>query len=95
MFLIDHRGRREGVIVEVLEHHTQQIVGRFFTECGMAFVNPQTSDIARYFIPPVNEGGAKLVIWLWSKLLSNRLLRRPIGRSHRNSRRAYGAWNGN
>jgi ribonuclease R len=29
---IDSRGRREGMIVEVLERNTQQLVGRFYTE---------------------------------------------------------------
>src|SRR5690606_12560554 len=35
---IDSRGRREGIIVEVLEHNTQQLVGRFYTESGAAYV---------------------------------------------------------
>ena len=35
---IDSRGRREGIIVEVLEHNTQQVVGRLRIESGTAFV---------------------------------------------------------
>lgn len=35
---IDNRGRREAVIVEVLEHNTKQIVGRFYNESGAAYV---------------------------------------------------------
>jgi ribonuclease R len=42
MIGIDNRGRREGVIVEVLEHNTQEIVGRYFHKRGqnVAFVKP-------------------------------------------------------
>src|SRR3990167_6340419 len=35
---IDSRGRREAMIVEILEHHTQQLVGRFHIESGAAYV---------------------------------------------------------
>ncbi len=35
---IDTRGRREGMIVEVLERNTKQIVGRFYHESGAAYV---------------------------------------------------------
>lgn len=34
------KGKREGVIVEVLSHNTQQLVGRFFKERGIQFVRP-------------------------------------------------------
>lgn len=39
---IDNRGRREGALVEVLEHNTQEVVGRFFHKRGqnVAFVEP-------------------------------------------------------
>ncbi|MDR3491018.1 MAG: ribonuclease R [Gammaproteobacteria bacterium] len=37
---LDHRGRSEAVVVEVLEHNTQQLVGRFSTESGTFFVKP-------------------------------------------------------
>lgn len=56
---IDQRGRREGVIVEVIEHNTHQIAGRFFTESGMSFVQPSNSRISQdILIPAQNEGGA-------------------------------------
>ena len=38
---IDDRGRREGVIVDVIEHRTHQTVGRFFKESGIAYVMPE------------------------------------------------------
>lgn len=37
---IDSRGRREAIIVEVLERNTQQLVGRFHREAGIAYVEP-------------------------------------------------------
>jgi len=40
---VDNRGRREGVIVEVLEHRTAQIVGRLFRESGISFVTPENA----------------------------------------------------
>jgi ribonuclease R len=50
---IDSRGRREAMIVEVLEHNTQQIVGRFFSESGAAFVEPSNQRISQnILIPP-------------------------------------------
>lgn len=36
----DHRGRREGTIVEVLSRNTSQLVGRLFSETGIYFVRP-------------------------------------------------------
>lgn len=42
---IDDRGRREGVIVNVLEHRTHQTVGRLFKESGIAFVVPENARI--------------------------------------------------
>lgn len=46
---VDDRGRREGVIVEVLEYRTSQTVGRFFQESGINFVVPETrGSITKY-----------------------------------------------
>ncbi|SOB76526.1 RNAse R [Marinobacter sp. LV10R510-11A] len=42
---VDDRGRREGVIVEVIEHRTHQTVGRFFKESGIAYVMPENARI--------------------------------------------------
>lgn len=57
---VDKRGRREGAIVEVLEHRHQQVVGKFIDEDNMTFVAPGdkrlTQDIS---IPPENRGDAK------------------------------------
>src|SRR5690554_6467255 len=57
---VDDRGRREGVIVEVLEHKTQQTVGRFFQESGIAFVVPENARINHeVLIPEENAGKAR------------------------------------
>src|SRR3990167_11086866 len=42
---IDTRGRREGIIVDVLERNTQQLVGRFYVESGAAYVEPSNQRI--------------------------------------------------
>jgi ribonuclease R len=56
---MDTRGRREGSIVEVLEHNTQQIVGRFYCESGTAFVESANQRITQdILIPPDFQNGA-------------------------------------
>ncbi|MGQ7301671.1 ribonuclease R [Marinobacter nauticus] len=54
---VDDRGRREGKIVEVLEHRTSQIVGRFFKECGIAFVVPENARINHEILVPDEQAG--------------------------------------
>ena len=50
---VDHRGRREAAIAEVLERHTHELVGRFMTESGASFVQPTNRRIAQdILIPP-------------------------------------------
>jgi ribonuclease R len=57
---IDSRGRREGFIVEVLEHNTQQLAGRFFEKSGAAFVEPVNKRMVQdILIPPHAVGEAK------------------------------------
>ncbi|MEA3406179.1 MAG: ribonuclease R [Pseudomonadota bacterium] len=48
----DRRGRREGIIVEVVEHSNQQILGRLSYEDGLAWVRPNNTRITQdVFIP--------------------------------------------
>ncbi|MEC7815501.1 MAG: ribonuclease R [Pseudomonadota bacterium] len=54
---VDDRGRREGVIVEVLEYRTEQIVGRFFKESGIAFVVPENARINHEILVPDDQAG--------------------------------------
>jgi len=57
---IDRKGRREGAIVEILEHNTESTVGRYFVEGGLGFVTPDNSRIAQdILIPPENAGEAE------------------------------------
>lgn len=49
---IDSRGRREAAIVEVLERNTPQIVGRFFIESGVGFIEPTNRRIAQTILIP-------------------------------------------
>ncbi len=50
---IDSRGRREATIIEVLEHNTQQIVGRFYVESGVGYVESANQRINQeILIPP-------------------------------------------
>nr|MDT0253834.1 ribonuclease R [Endozoicomonas sp.] len=47
---VDHRGRKEGQLVEVLERNTTQVVGRYYTESGAAFMVPENPRISREII---------------------------------------------
>lgn len=47
---LDHRGRREGQLVEVIERNTTQVVGRYYVESGAAFIVPENSRISREVI---------------------------------------------
>ncbi|GAB3111993.1 ribonuclease R [Aestuariicella hydrocarbonica] len=56
----DVKGRREGSIVEVLAHHTHQVVGRFFSENGIHFVCPDNPRLSHdLLIAPDDVGKAK------------------------------------
>ncbi|MDX1755821.1 MAG: ribonuclease R [Marinobacter sp.] len=52
---VDDRGRREGVIVEVLESRTSQVVGRLFRESGVAFVVPENARISHEVLIPEEQ----------------------------------------
>jgi ribonuclease R len=55
---LDHRGRAEAIVVEVLEHNTQQLVGRYFSESGTSFVEPSNQRIAQEIFIPIEDNGA-------------------------------------
>lgn len=54
----DRRNRREGVIAEVLERNTPTLVGRFFTEKGVAFVVPANNRITQDILVGVDDQNA-------------------------------------
>ena len=56
----DKRGRREGKIVEVLEHVNRFVVGRYYTEGGVGFLIAENRRINQdILVPPGNEGDAQ------------------------------------
>lgn len=56
---LDQRGRREGIIVEVVERNTHQLVGRLMSESGITFVQPSNTRISQdILIPPADKAGA-------------------------------------
>lgn len=78
---IDTRGRREALIVEILEHNTQQIVGRYRTEFGTGYVEPANQRITQdILIPPDKtrdaEDGQMVVVALTTHPTTHR---RPLG----------------
>ena len=79
---IDRRGRREGAIVEILQRNTHSVVGRFFVDKGIGFVNPDnkriTHDIA---VPTEFQGEAQEGQIVVVELVEQPTKRRqPLGR---------------
>ncbi|KGM52345.1 exoribonuclease R [Lysobacter concretionis Ko07 = DSM 16239] len=57
---VDHRGRQEGVIVEVLERRLSRMIGRFILEDDVSYVEPDDRRIQRnILIPPEARGDAQ------------------------------------
>lgn len=55
-----YRGKREGIVVEILERNTQTLVGRYFEERNIAFVEPDSKHIPQdILIQPGEQGSAK------------------------------------
>ena len=57
---VDRRGRTEGEIVEILERRTQEVVGRFMLDHGIAIVAPSDRRIVHdILIPADSSAGAQ------------------------------------
>lgn len=54
---IDRRGRQEGAIVQVLEHNTRQLVGRYQEQDGLGFVVPDSPRIQHDVLIPSHARG--------------------------------------
>lgn len=52
---LDRKGRREGAVVEVLEHVNNRVVGRVFVEHGIAFVVPENRRINQDILVPPDD----------------------------------------
>ncbi len=56
----NERGKREGIVVEILERNFTQIVGRYFEEKGVAFIEPSNKNLTQeIIIPKGKEGDAR------------------------------------
>nr|VFK14354.1 MAG: RNAse R [Candidatus Kentron sp. LFY] len=56
---VDRRGRKRGMLVEILERNTTRVVGRIITERGITLVVPDRKQIHQdILIPPDQTGGA-------------------------------------
>lgn len=78
---IDTRGRREAMIVEVLEHNTQQLVGRLYIESGAAYVEPSNQRLNQSILIPAEglhgaKHGQMVVVALTAQPTAHN---RPIG----------------
>ncbi|HET8904975.1 MAG TPA: ribonuclease R [Saccharospirillum sp.] len=78
----DHRGRVEAIITEVLEHNTQEIVGRYFNDGGIGRVEPENRRVSiDVLIPAGNEGDAQPGdIVVVDVLEQPQFRRQPVGR---------------
>ncbi len=57
---VDHRGRKQGAIVEVLERRASRLVGRVVTENGIVVVTPDDRRLHQdVLIPPGKDRGAR------------------------------------
>ncbi len=77
----DRRGRREGVIVRVLERHTKQVVGRYICDGELAYIDPDHKAITQdIIIPKGAQGGARHGQYVVAKITAQPELRRqPTG----------------
>ncbi len=57
---VDHRGRAEGSLVDVLERNTTELAGRYQEEKGVSFVVPDNARISHTVqVPVTDRGGAR------------------------------------
>ena len=57
---VDHRGRREGAIVEVLERRMTRVVGRYSERAGIGIVIPDDRRVLHeLLIPPMRATARK------------------------------------
>jgi ribonuclease R len=52
---VDRRGRKEGMVVEILERRTTQVVGRFYRDHGVGLVVPDNRRISQEILIPESE----------------------------------------
>ncbi|HEX5804120.1 MAG TPA: RNB domain-containing ribonuclease, partial [Azospira sp.] len=57
---LDRKGRREGAVVEILEHVNNRVVGRVFVEHGITFVVPENRKINQDILVPPDDKKSKI-----------------------------------
>ncbi|MFV3404557.1 ribonuclease R [Pseudomonas sp. NY15463] len=58
---VDRRGRREGVLVEIISRAHESVVGRYFEEGGIGYVTPDNPKIQQeVLVTAGRNGGAKI-----------------------------------
>lgn len=79
---VDHRGRVEAIITEVLDQNTHELVGRYMSEGGIGRVIPENRRISHdVLIPPGDEGGAEEGDIVVASIVEQpRFRRQPVGR---------------
>lgn len=78
---VDRRGRREGVLVEVISRAHESVVGRYFEEGGIGYVTPDNPKIQQeVLVTAGRNGGAKIGQFVEIKITT--------GRPHGSSRKA-------
>ena len=75
---VDRKNRREGALVEVLQHNTHQLVGRYVEENGIFYVRPDNPKLHHdVLIPPGQSLEAKP-----GQVVSVELTQQPARRMH-------------
>nr|VFJ88683.1 MAG: RNAse R [Candidatus Kentron sp. H]VFJ90793.1 MAG: RNAse R [Candidatus Kentron sp. H]VFJ96926.1 MAG: RNAse R [Candidatus Kentron sp. H] len=54
---VDHQGRKQGRLIEILERNTSELIGRLVMEHGVSFVAPDDKRIHQDILIPPNEVG--------------------------------------
>lgn len=76
------RGKSQGKLVEIIERHNKQIVGRFYHESGIGFVVPDSKRLSQdIMIPSKNSMGAKNGQFVVASIVEQpNKFRQPIGK---------------
>jgi ribonuclease R len=74
---LDRRGRREAVLVDVLERHNSDVIGRFFNKGGVCFVEPNNRRLHQDIVVAAEscrhvESGQIVVVRLTQQPTKNR-----------------------
>jgi len=78
---LDHRGRREASVIEVLEHNTKQLVGRYVDDNGVGYLIPENNRISQdLVIAEEDRNGAENGQYVQAEIIQQPSKGRPRGR---------------